>query len=127
MTDGWPSDPQSPEEFFDGHDDALLIYERAISMLKTLGPFEVRVTKSQVGFRRRRAFALLWMPGRWLPHPDTEVVLSIAVDRPIVSIRFKEVVHPAKNTWMHHLEVPSPDDLEDEVLSWLTAAWECAG
>jgi len=113
-----------PEEFFDGHDDALLIYGRVISMLNSLGQFEVRVTKSQIGLRRRRTFAFLWMPGKWLSHPDAEVVLSIATDHPIASSRFKEVVHPAKNTWMHHLEVRSPEDLDDEVLSWLAAAWE---
>ena len=70
-------------------------------------------------FRRRRGFAYVWMPGRYLKNPAAEVVLSIALDRRIPSERFKEVVHPARSVWMHHLEIHTPDDLDDEVGRWL--------
>jgi hypothetical protein len=43
------------------------------------------------------------------------------------SSRFKEVAHPARTTWMHHLEVRSLEELDDEVLSWLAQAYADAG
>lgn len=46
----------------------------------------------------------MWMPGRYLAHPSTEVVLSVALPRHVPSPRFKEVVHPTAQQWLHHLE-----------------------
>jgi hypothetical protein len=85
------------------------------------------VTRSQVAYRRRRAFAWTWLPGRWLSAPAAEVVLSIALARLDGSARWKEVVHPSARWWMHHLEVRSPEELDDEVAAWLAEAWSAAG
>ena len=54
-------------------------------------------------------------------------MLSIALDRPLGSERFKEVAHPAASVWMHHLEVHAPEDLDDEVQGWLRDAALAAG
>jgi len=66
----------------------------------------------------------LWLPGRLLRHPSSEVVLSIALRRPDPSPRFKEVAHPAERAWMHHLEIRLVEDLDGEVEARLR---ECAG
>jgi hypothetical protein len=116
-----------PEEFFAGYPDAMRIYHAVRALLERTGPCQVRVTRSQVAFRRRRGFAYLWLPGRWLRHPTSEVVLSIALQRRDPSPRFKEVAHPTGKVWMHHLEVRSVEDLDAEVESWLREAAESAG
>lgn len=116
-----------PEEHFEGHPDAMAVYETVHGILETFGPFEVRVSKSQVAFRRTRGFASLWMPGRYLAKPAAEVVLSFALGREDGSPRFKEVVHPSPRHWMHHLEIQQPEDLDDEVVAWLREAWDRAG
>lgn len=113
--------------FFDGHPFALSVFRAVRSILEEIGDFDVRVTKSQVAFRRDRGFAYVWIPGRWLAHPAADVVLSIGLGRRIDSPRFKEVVHPASRVWMHHLEVRSLDELDDEVTRWLAEAWTRAG
>ena len=87
----------------------------------------VRTSRSQVAFRRRRGFAYLWVPGRHLRGPAAPVVLSIALDRRVESDRFTEVAHPAPTVWMHHLELPTPDELDDEVAGWLREAADTAG
>lgn len=87
----------------------------------------MRVSKSQVAFRRRRGFSYLWMPGRHLARPDEEVVLSIVLGRHDPSPRFKEVVQVAPTHWMHHLEIHDPGDLDDEVVQWLREAADRAG
>lgn len=96
-------------------------------MVAPLGAPEVRVTRSQVAYRRRRAFAWTWLPGRWLRAPAADVVLSIALPRRDESPRWKEVVHPSGRWWMHHLEIRAEDDLDDEVAAWLAEAWSAAG
>jgi hypothetical protein len=114
-------------EFFAGQPLGLAAYERVRSIVEGFGPVEVRVSKSQVAFRRRRGFAYLWMPGVYLANPAAEVVLSIALRRRIESPRWKEVVRPASTTWMHHLEIRDVAELDDEVAGWLRAAAEGAG
>jgi hypothetical protein len=103
----------TPEDFFADHPLGLAVLERVKNALRETGDFEVRVTKSQVSFRRGRGFAYL----------TAEVVLSIALGRRNGSSRWKEVVHPTTKHWIHHLEVGDVDDIDAEVVGWL---WEAA-
>jgi hypothetical protein len=119
--------PVEVTEFFAGHPLGQPAYERVCAILDRLGPYEVRVSRSQVAFRRRRGFAYLWKPGQYLAKPAAEVVLSIALGRPVDSDRFKEVAHPTARHWMHHLEVRTVGDLDEEVAGWLREAAERAG
>ena len=116
----------SAEEFFAGHPDAVPIHDAVRALVERIGPSQIRVTRSQVAFRRRVGFAYLWLPGKWLHRPSSEVVLSIALRCPDPSPRFKEVAHPAERVWMHHLEVRSVEDLDGEVEAWLREAYESA-
>jgi Domain of unknown function (DUF5655) len=113
--------------FFAGHPEALAAYRRVRGLIEEIGPASVRTTRSQVAFRRRRGFAYLWLPGRWLAHPTAEVVLSIALSREDASPRFKEVAHPAPRTWMHHLEIHDLTEIDAEVADWLREAYAQAG
>jgi hypothetical protein len=115
-----------PSEFFAGRPLGVAVYERVREVLDPLGHSEVRTTRSQIAFRRRRGFAWLWRPDQYLARPDADVVLSVALARDLCSPRFKEVVHPSPRVWMHHLEVHSVDDLDAEVESWLAEAWRAA-
>lgn len=117
----------TPEEHLAGHPLALAVLARVRGILEAAGPIEVRVTRSQVAFRRDRGFAYLWLPGRYLAHPGADVVLSIALGRRDASPRWKQVVEPAPGQWMHHLEVRDVDDVDDEVAAWLTEAADRAG
>ncbi|HLF41089.1 MAG TPA: DUF5655 domain-containing protein [Acidimicrobiia bacterium] len=118
---------RQPEDFFAGHSDALTVFQRVKAIVDGFGPVEVRTSKSQVAFRRKRGFAYLWMPGRYLKKPGAEVVLSIALGRQHASPRFKQVVHPAPSTWMHHLEIHDIAEIDDEVAGWLAEAAGRAG
>ncbi len=69
----------TPEDFFADHPLGLEVFQKVRSELLSLGRIDVRVTKSQVAFRRDRAFAYLWLPGHYLRKPGAEVVLSIAL------------------------------------------------
>jgi hypothetical protein len=117
----------TPEEFFAGLPLGLAVHERVRSILVGLGPLEIRTSKSQVAYWRRRGFAYLWRPGQYLAHPAAEIVLSIALGRLDDSPRFKEVAHPARPHWLHHLELHDPGEIDDEVAAWLAEAADRAG
>ncbi len=119
--------PIDPEAFFRGHPMPLAVFERVRADIGRIGAATIRTGRSQVAFRRRRGFAYLWLPGRWLKNPAAEVVLSIALDRHDESPRWKQVAHPAPRVWMHHLEIQSTDEIDEEVEDWLRSAFEQAG
>jgi hypothetical protein len=111
-----------PADFFTGDPVGTAVFDRVSAILRDLGQVEVRTSKSQVAFRRRRGFAYLWTPGRYLRRPTADVVLSIALPRRDDSPRFKEVAHPSPRVWMHHLELNDPDEVDDAVAGWLREA-----
>jgi len=116
---------KSAEEHFSQAPLALAVYERVAALIEELGGAEVKVSATQVAFRRRRGFAYVWTPpGR---NPATSpAILSIAYTHRIVSDRFREVVQPRPNIWQHHLWVDDPGDLDEEVFAWLEAAYDDA-
>lgn len=103
------------------------VHEAVLAAVREVGPVEVRPTRTQVTYRRQRAFAWLWCPARWLEHPTADVVLSVALGRPDPSPRWKEVAHPSPRHWVHHLELDGPGDVDGEVVAWLREASERAG
>ncbi|WP_199522365.1 DUF5655 domain-containing protein [Geodermatophilus marinus] len=117
----------TPEDFFAGSPAGLAVHRRVAEVLQEAGGAQVRVGRSQVTFRRRRGFAWLWRPGRYLRGPVAEVVLSVALGRPDPSPRWKQVVHPSGRHWVHHLEVRDPAEIDGEVAGWLREAAGRAG
>ncbi|SOC49542.1 hypothetical protein SAMN05660748_2270 [Blastococcus aggregatus] len=117
----------TPEEFFAGSPLGLAVLARVSELLQDVDDVRIRASVSQVAFSRRRGFAYLWCPGRYLHRPTAEVVLSVVLGRRDTSPRWKEVVHPAPAHWMHHLEVHAPQDIDDEVAGWVRAAAAEAG
>jgi len=105
----------------------LAAYRRVRALLEQLGPIEVRVSRSQVAFRRRRGVASLWLPGQYVRAPASEVVLSIALGRADGSRRFPEVVRPSRRHRMRHLDLRDAAEIDDEVVGWLREAYDRAG
>jgi hypothetical protein len=125
--DGHSDDTEGVEAFFAGHPLGRVVFDSVRSAVATWPDVAVRVSRSQVAFRRRRGFAWLWLPGRYLRSPAADVVLSLALGRRDPSPRWKEVVRPAPGQWMHHLEIGAASDVDDEVAGWLREAAARAG
>lgn len=119
-------DAATPEDLFKGFPESLEIYRAVQKAVSTIGEATVTVTKSQVAFGRRRGLAYVWRPGQYVDS-DVPAVLSIALPRELISDRFKEVVHPSANVWMHHIEIHEPTDVDDQIVEWLTEAYASAG
>ncbi len=108
--------------FFDSSPLGLALFRAVAEAIASLGEAGVRVTKSQIAFRRRKGFAYVWRPDRYLKS-DVPAVLSIALPDEVKSPRFKQVAHPAPRVWMHHLELRDTAEIDDEVRGWLAAAF----
>ena len=91
--------------------------------METIGPTELDIRKSQIAFRRGRAFAWVWMPGRYLRGKVAPLVLTVGFPYRDGSPRWKEVVEPAPGRFTHHLELFSALDIDEEVRQWLKTAW----
>lgn len=117
---------RTPEAFFDGHPDGLAVFQAVRDVVAQFGNSELRTAKSQFAFRRRVGFAYVWRPGQYL-ESDVPAVLSIALSRELDSPRIKEVAHPSKHVWMHHIELGAAEDVDDEIRSWLAGAYRGAG
>ena len=120
-----PTPPATVDEFFAGSPLGRDLFTAVAQAVEAIGPATIRVTKSQVAFSNRRGFAWVWRPGRYV-RSDVPAVLSIAPPEPLASARFKEIVNPSPRVWMHHLELRSTSDVDDEVREWLGQAWAAA-
>lgn len=116
----------TPEQLLDGYPESLRICLAVQQVLAGIGRTGMKVTRSQIAFRRRKSFAYLWRPGQYL-RSDVPAVVSIALPYRIDSDRFKEVVHPAPKVWMHHVEVLAVEQVDAQLRGWLEEAYDNAG
>ena len=89
-----------------------------------LGPAEMRVTKSQVAFCRKKAFAWAWVPDRYLHGKHAPLVLTLGFRHRDPSPRWKEIVEPYQGASHITWNCLPPTDIDDEVRAWLQAAWD---
>lgn len=95
--------PISLRDFFEGHTPSRKIFDRLRQVVAAIGPSEIRVTRSQVAFRRRKASAWARIPTRYLRGEVAPLVLMIGRLRPDTSLRLKEVVKVGLGRFAHHL------------------------
>ena len=111
------------DDFFAGRDESRLIFDTLRAADAAVGEAELRVTKSQVAFRRRRAFAWAWIAGTYLRGRHAPLVLTVSLRRRDSSTRWKEIIEPRPGRFTHHLELYTPSDIDDQVRTWLREAW----
>ena len=93
------------------------MYEQFVALVKRCGPVTVVPAKTRIGFQVRMIFAALSVRKRSL---DCHVVLS----RRLESERFMRIQSLSPRNHVHYFSIKSPEDLDDEVLGWLTEAYK---
>lgn len=83
----------------------------------------MRVTKSQVAFRRRWAFAWAWRPGKYQRGKVASLVLTLSLPDRDSSRRWKEIVEARPGHFTHHLELYAVEEIDEQVRAWLEQAW----
>jgi hypothetical protein len=115
------------DEFFAPFPASRQIFDALLSAVESVGPAQVSVGRSQVAFRRRKAFAWAWIPARYLRGRTAPLVLTLSFPNRDPSPRWKEIVQPAPGRITHHLEVWTESDIDAEVIRWLQEAWAAGG
>lgn len=114
------------DEFFVGYDKSRQLFAALQAAVDAIGAAELRVTKSQIAFARREAFAWAWVPGKYLGGTPAPLVLTLSFRSRDASPRWKEVVEPSPGRFTHHLELYTAGDIDEEVFAWLADAWRAA-
>ncbi|HSJ59456.1 MAG TPA: DUF5655 domain-containing protein [Anaerolineae bacterium] len=116
----------TPDEFFGDQALSKELFATIRRELELLGEVTIRVSKSQIAFRRRRTFASVWMPGRYLKGKTAPLVLTVFLPWRDGSCRWKEIVEPSPGRFTHHLELYDGADVDDQIRDWLRRAWKAA-
>lgn len=114
-------------EFFAGYATSRQIFDVVLAAAADLGPFTLRVTKSQVALIRDKAFAWAWMPEVYLKRKAAPLVLTFSFRERRPWSRWKEITEASPGRFTHHLELWLPEDVDEVVRVWLKGAWDAAG
>jgi hypothetical protein len=115
------------DRFFVGFSQSRRIFRALRAEFDRLPSVTMAVTKSQIAFRRRAAFAWAWIPDRYLRGKHAPLVLSLAFRYRDLSSRWKQVVEPAPGRFIHHLELAGAGTIDRETSEWIWEAWAEAG
>lgn len=114
----------TPDEFFADQALPKQLFGVVRQAVESLGESSLRVSKSQIAFKRWRGFAWAWVPEQYLKRKAAPLVLSLSLPYRDTSPRWKEIVEPYPGRFMHHLEIYAAADIDEEVMGWLRQAWE---
>lgn len=113
-------------EYLSDHGDSRALFEQLRHLVLGLDDVIEVESKSQVAFRRRRTFAMAWAPGQYLGERGAPLVLSVALPVRDPDPRWKEIVEPRSGVFMHHLELRTAHDIDDQVEAWIELAYTAA-
>ena len=115
--------------FFDGHHAALDLYQTFEPMLLDAFPnVNKRVQKTQITFYNRHVFACVSFARvkRKAELPEGYMVITLGLPSPLDSARVAVKVEPYPGRWTHHIVISQPEELDDELLSWIRQAYDFA-
>ena len=95
-------------------------------LLKELPGIAVQVQKSQITFRGRYGFAALSLPRRAQDKAAHAVLLTLGLPVRLDSPRVAVATEPYPGRWTHHIPLASPQELDEELLGWVHAAYDFA-
>ena len=115
--------------FFSRHPDALPLYEEFEELLFDSFPaVRKRVQKTQIAFSDRHAFACISFARvkRKAELPKGYMVITLSLPAPLDSERVAVKTEPYPGRWTHHFIVSRPEELDEEMVSWIREAYDFA-
>ena len=113
------------EGFFEGHSEALTLFNIVREFIESLGTVRTQATKTQVSFSTKTGFAWVWLPQMWIKKvPENGIVLSFGLGRRIARPHIKESKEPYPGRWIHHVVIEKVSDFDDKLRSWLREAFK---
>ena len=115
--------------FFDQHMDILPLYQAFEELLFDSFPVvNKRVQKTQITFFNRHVFACVSFARvkRKTELPMRFIVITLGLPAPLDSERVAVKTEPYPGRWTHHIVVNKPEELDEELLSWVREAYDFA-
>ena len=115
--------------FFDQHMDILPLYQAFEELLFDSFPVvNKRVQKTQITFSNRHVFACVSFARvkRKAELPMRFIVITLGLPAPLDSERVAVKTEPYPGRWAHHIVVNKPEELDEELLSWVREAYDFA-
>ena len=115
--------------FFEGHLDALNLYRSFEELLyDSFHNVNKRVQKTQITFFNRHVFACISFARvkRKAEMPKDDLVLTLGLPVPLDSERVAVKTEPYPGRWTHHIVISRPDELDEELLSWIRESYDYA-
>ena len=115
--------------FFDQHMDMLPLYQAFEELLFDSFPVvNKRVQKTQITFSNRHVFAYVSFARvkRKTELPMRFIVITLGLPAPLDSERVAVKTEPYPGRWTHHIVVNKPEELDEELLSWVREAYDFA-
>ena len=115
--------------FFDQHMEALPLYRAFEEILFDSFPVaNKRVQKTQITFSNRHVFACVSFARvkRKAELPTGYLVVTLGLPVLLDSERVAVKTEPYPGRWTHHIVVNKPEELNEELLSWVREAYDFA-
>lgn len=115
--------------FFDGHMEALSLYEAFAGELRRRFPeTSTRVQKSQITFSDRHVYACVSFARvrKKAELPEAYIVVTLGLPYPLDSQRVAVKTEPYPGRWTTHLVVGDASELDEEFWAWTAQAYEFA-
>jgi len=115
--------------FFDEHQDALDLYQDFEELLYGMFPYvNRRVQKTQITFVNRHVFACVSFARvkRKAELPEGYMVITLGLPAPLESDRVAVKMEPYPGRWTHHIVISRPEELDEELVSWIGEAYAFA-
>jgi hypothetical protein len=95
------------------------IHDRVMEAVEGFGPFEIVPKKGYFSLRRRKQLAMVG--------PGTRGRLEIGLNMKGLAATSRLIAQPPGGMCQYKVFLASPDEVEDELVSWLRAAYDSAG
>ena len=113
--------------FFREHMDALPMYEKlGEQILAQIPGVKIKVAKTQITFANKRGFAFVsFNPCRKAAQrPKVWMTVTFGLGYRKESSRIDVATEPYPNRWTHHVMIGTVDEINEELMDWITEAAE---
>ena len=114
-------------QFFEVMPGALPLYEQLLELVRqTVGPFSIRVQKTEITWSYRYVFACISFakvrPAKL--RPQTYLVVTFGLDHRVESPRIDIATEPYPHRWTHHVLISATEEIDNELLGWVREAYD---
>ncbi len=108
------------DHFVNKDPSVRVLYDELISLLRTIGPVQEDPKKTSIHLNRKSALA-------GVETRKDSLLLNIKSDHPIQSPRIEKTEQISAKRFHHKVRISSPEDLNEELKTWLEEAYALSG